>query len=132
MISKFASSRRDPLIAIHAQVVYFHNPQYERRMQERKRVEEVSKGKGGIEMVQMVAPLMQLYPEILVEHEETTLFAEDGRNRDKWAWLIMGRVVYLCSPSLSCEGEEEESGRTIYYHPNVAVLLGIYRKMSKR
>ena len=35
------------------QVIYFHNPQYERRAQERKRVENVSNGKD-IEMVQVI------------------------------------------------------------------------------
>jgi hypothetical protein len=36
------------------QVIYFHNPQYERRMQERKRIDDVSKGAQDIDMVQVL------------------------------------------------------------------------------
>lgn len=110
---------------IEPQVVYFHNPQYERRKQERKNVDAVSKGTRGVEMVQLVPCYMQLHPDILVEHEDTSIFGPDSAARDKWAWLIMGRVVYLCSPQ---DGGEADSGRTIYYHPNAAALLHMYRK----
>lgn len=102
------------------QVVYFHNPQYERRMQERKRIEDVSKGTGGIEMVQLLAPIMQLHPEILVRHEEEDISSSD---RKSWIWLIMGRIIYLCSP-----WNEEEGSRLFYHHMNLAVLLALYRK----
>jgi hypothetical protein len=120
------------------QVIYFHNPQYERRMQERKRIEDVSKGKNDIEMVQVLAPIMQLHPEILVEHEDSAMplfFLYKGKNEDagkKWIWLVMGRIIYLCSPWRNGAGEEEgegeEDGRTIYYHENIAVLLALYRR----
>lgn len=110
---------------LEPQVVYFHNPQYERRRQERKNVDAVSKGTGGIEMVQVVPCYMQLHPDILVEHEETSIFSPDCLAKDRWAWLIMGRVVYLCSP-----WNREEGGRSIYHHPNAAVLLHLYRKRT--
>ena len=61
-----------------SQVVYFHNPQYERRVQERKRISDVSVGANGIEMVQVIPSIMQMHPDILVEHEDTTIFAESG------------------------------------------------------
>ena len=107
------------------QVVYFHNPQYERRAQDKKRVESISKGDvSSVDMVQLLAPIMQLHPDILIEQEDSTIFSECSTKvpRDKWAWLIMGRTVYLCSPH---EGEE---GRTIYHHPNVAEMLHFYRQ----
>lgn len=114
------------VIVSSEQVVYFHNPQYERRRQERKNVDAVSTGKGNIEMVQLVPCYMQLHPDILVEHEDTCIFDPNSQiKKDKWAWLIMGRVVYLCSP-----WDEEEQARTIYYHPNAAVLLKMYRKRT--
>ena len=45
--------------------------------------------------------------------------------RDKWAWLVMGRVIYLCSP---WDWETEGEGRSLYHHPNVAVLLHHYKQ----
>lgn len=114
-----------------SQVIYFHNPQYERRIQERKRIEDVSRGAPGVEMVQLLAPIMQLHPDILVEHEDSSLFAdeqqkkEEGGRDKKWAWLVMGRTIYLCSP---VEEDKEEGERTIYHHPNVAVLLQFYKR----
>ena len=64
-------------------------------MQERKQIEQVSKGMPGIEAVQVLAPIMQLHPEILVEQEDT---AEYSRKKDSWIWLVMGKTIYLCSP----------------------------------
>lgn len=111
-----------------SQVVYFHNPQYERRKQERKNIDAVSTGMGGnIEMVQLVPCYMQLHPEILVEHEDTNIFSPRSSSdaKSKWAWLIMGRVVYLCSP-----WDNEEQARSIFFHPNTAVLLQMYRQRT--
>lgn len=108
------------------QVVYFHNPQYERRKQERKDAEMVSRGTGKIEMVQLIPCYMQLHPEILVEHEETSIFSPDClAGKEKWAWLMVGRVVYLCSP-----WDDEEQARSIFFHPNAAVLLKMYRSRT--
>ena len=113
-----------------SQVIYFHNPQYERRVQERKRIDEVSRGEGGIDMVQVLAPIMQLHPEILVEHEDTSSYMFPGATttasvakKQQWIWLVMGRIIYLCTP-----WDDEEQCRTVYHHENVAVLLALYRK----
>ena len=88
----------------------------------------------------MLAPIMQLHPEILVEQEDTALplFFQSDKNdnndgaKKKWAWLVMGRIIYLCSPwhqtTVDEESGEEDSGRTIYYHENLAVLLALYRE----
>lgn len=110
-----------------SQVIYFHNPSYERRMQERKRVEDVSCGKNGIEMVQLIPCFMQLHPDILVEQEDTRIFQPEQpcEMRKKWAWLIMGRTVYLCTP-----WEDEEQCRILYYHQNAAVLLHMFRRVT--
>lgn len=108
-----------------SQVVYFHNPQYERRKQERKDVDAVSKGSGQIEMIQLLPCYMQLHPDILVEHEDTCIFAPSHHEKQKWAWLIMGRKIYLCSP-----WDEGEQARQIFFHPNAAVLLHLFREKT--
>jgi hypothetical protein len=75
---------------------------------------------------------MQLHPEIVVEHEDTSacmfLWSEEIDNKkplssQQWTWLVLGRVVYLCSP-----WDNEEQCRTLYHHDNVAVLLALYRE----
>ena len=103
------------------QVVYFHNPDYERRQQERKRVDAVSTGSEFMEPVQMVPCIMQLHPDITVEMEDTNtcFLLDDCSKNKKWKWLCMGKIVYLCNPS----------GKLLF-HTNAAVLLKHYREIT--
>lgn len=137
-----------------SQVVYFHDPDYERRAQERKRVADVSRGMtepadhdvGGratehpqtnaqekITPVQIIPPLMQLYPDIEVHHADDagpSLFQRAGAEA-KYAWLFAGRTLYLVAPSLrgSVQGvPSPESARILYASNHVAPLLSLYLK----
>ena len=91
-------------------------------------MDAVSKGTNNkVEMVQLVPCYMQLHPEILVEHEDTSIFSPSCEHsaKEKWAWLILGRTVYLCSP-----WDEEEQARSIYFHRNTATLVKMYRRRT--
>jgi hypothetical protein len=104
-----------------SQVIYFHNPEYERRPQERKRIEQVSKGSDGIEMVQLIPSIMQMHPDIVVENEETNIFMPSNKKcKNKWCWLFMGQTIYLCHLV-------DRQNRQIFHHSNVAVLLHHYK-----
>jgi hypothetical protein len=95
-----------------SQVVYFHDPKYNRRMQERKKHDEY--GKGTIEAVYMLPCIMQLYPEITLLYEEEAIpTAQDGKTT--FHWILAGHTLYLIS-----------SNRKIYYHPNLIILLSVY------
>lgn len=114
------------------QVVYFHNPDYERRRQERKMVQDVSTGSANIEGVQMIPCIMQLHPDISVELEDTNMFSpfhgNDKSSREMkkgWVWLIMGKVIYLCTPP---EDADDPTSRKILFNANVAILLKYYRE----
>ena len=72
---------------------------------------------------------MQLHPDILVEQEDDqsllscNLKQSESAKKSKWTWLVMGRIIYLCSP-----WNDEDQGRILYHHENVAVLLAFYRR----
>jgi hypothetical protein len=99
------------------QVVYFHNPDYERRRQERQKVASVSTGADCMEGVQMIPCIMQLHPDIPVEVEDAHNLLD---SKTKWKWIFMGKIVYLRDPA----------GKLLF-HSNVAVLLKHYRSMSQ-
>ena len=48
--------------------------------------------------VQIIPPLLQLYPEIEVEHADDTNALLDRAALGKWTWLFAGRTVYLVAP----------------------------------
>jgi hypothetical protein len=99
-----------------SQVVYFHNPKYERRMQIRKELEKYSSGT--IEAVQLLPCLMQLYPEITLIYEEDVIpLPGTLSTTGAYTWLLVGKVVYLINPA-----------GYIYQHPNLLVLLSVYLK----
>lgn len=93
-----------------SQVIYFHNPQYERS--KRAELEEIlAKG----EPVQALPAICQIYPEIELTYEEdpVDLSAPTG----KWRWLVVPKRVYLVGPD-----------SRIYYHENILVLLGFFKR----
>lgn len=94
-----------------SQVVYFHNPKYETRLQER--IDIVSISSGMIDPVHTVPCIMQIHPEIGIVFEEDDFSRLDGYN-----WLLLGKRVYLVSPD-GCA----------YYHENIIALMWLYRSM---
>jgi hypothetical protein len=70
--------------------------------QERKRVQQVSSGivndEDGLPAVQIIPPILQLYPEVEVEHADDTGGLVHRARCGKWTWLFAGRTVYLVAP----------------------------------
>jgi hypothetical protein len=99
-----------------SQVAYFHNPSYQQLVQERSDIDKVSRGV--IESLHVIAPLMQLYPDIEITYEEAHIGLLQASK--KYAFVIMGKRVYLLTPS-----------REIYYHRNVTILLEHYLKTAQ-
>ena len=87
-----------------SQVVYFHFPSYERM--EQNPMEEIRKGS-----LNALAPLMEMYPEVVLKFEDDTL------QPDAWNWVLMGKRVYLVSKE-----------RKIYYSQNIISLMKLYVK----
>lgn len=98
-----------------SQVVYFHNPRYESRLQERLDVQSVSLGTA--EAVHTIPCLLQIHPEIGVLYEDDDA---DGTAQG-YSWLVAGKRVYLLSP-----------GGAVHYHENVVGLLWHYRGVTGR
>lgn len=120
-----------------SQVVYFHNPKYERPLQERKDVAGLSAGR--YDGSQIIPCLMQLYPQIDILHDDECF--DPGMDADshkwwtphrrrRWAWIIAGKRVYLMSPSFFAKenNKEEEGAVEVYYHENVVALLNVFLK----
>ena len=93
-----------------SQVVYFHYPSYERRIQL-----SLERIRAGTDPVHSLAPVMELYPEI-------HLCFEDGHwKRNSWNWVLMGQKVYLVDPSLE----------NVWHSSSLMSLLGVFlRRMA--
>ena len=88
-----------------SQVVYFHYPSYERRVQL-----SLERVRSGEEPVHTLAPLLEMYPEI-------HLCFEDGKwKRGSWNWVLMGKRVYLVDPELE----------RVWWAPSLMTLLGVF------
>lgn len=108
-----------------SQVIYFHDPDYQRRPQDKKRISVISSGlvqedpdasvapashpqqkhhhhqhqEGNpINAIHMVPPLMQLYPEIEVRHADDVGDLLHRASQGKWTWLFAGHTLYLVAP----------------------------------
>lgn len=109
------------------QVIYFHDPDYERRSQERKRVQEVSSGKesedGVVNALQIIPPLVQMFPEIEVRHadESGDLLARACVDR-KYTWLFCGHTLYLVAPP----AQHSALPRVLYSGSDVGCLLRVF------
>lgn len=133
--------------------MYFHNPEYERRPQERKRVEEIARGivePGGgeesfksITSLQILPPLLQLYPEVEVAHaDEACLFFASKDANTRYTWLFAGRTLYLViilpgndensSSSSSSEPCPFSSRMRVLHSKDVAPLLKAYLSHIQR
>ncbi len=83
-------------------------------------MQDVSKGlvSETLPAVQMIPPIMQLYPEVEVEHADDS--AAIFSHQDKWTWFFAGRTLYLVA------------GERIMHHKDVAPLLAVYlREVGK-
>lgn len=90
-----------------SQVVYFHNPQYERS--KRVALEEVPAG----DAMHVLPAICQLHPDIELTYEEdhVDLSAPTG----KWRWMVLPGRIYLVGPD-----------SRVYYDENVTSLLNVY------
>lgn len=89
------------------QVVYFHNPQYERRA--RISLAEVLAG----DPVQVLPALCQLYPGIPLRYEEEHL--DLSQPTGQWQWLVLPGRIYLVHPD-----------GAVYHSDNITALLRIH------
>lgn len=110
-------------------MVYFHNPEYERRAQERRRVADVARGvvegaeEGQISALQIVPPLLQLYPEVEVAHADEACLRDCSRH----VWLFAGRTLYLVAPSGDeCATSPFSCRMRVLHSEHVAPLLQAY------
>jgi hypothetical protein len=90
-----------------SQVVYFHDPQYERQV--RVGMDKVSSG----DVMQVLPALRQLFPEIELAYEEDHI--NISKPTGKWHWMVLPGRVYLISPN-----------SRIYQSENVTTLIALY------
>ena len=90
-----------------SQVVYFHNPQYERLR--RVGLDKVSLG----DPMQVLPALCQIYPEIPLVYEEDNV--DLSRPTGKWMWMVLPGRIYLLGPDAR-----------VYHSENVTSLMRVY------
>jgi hypothetical protein len=90
-----------------SQVVYFHNPQYERLP--RIGLDKVAMG----EPMQVLPALCQIHPEISLVYEEDHL--DLSQPTGKWLWMVLPGRVYLIGPDAR-----------VYHCENVTSLMRVY------
>lgn len=92
-----------------SQVMYFHNPQYERIP--RIAWDQVD---ACTDSYQVLPALLELHPEIKVYYEEDHFFHEPVLPH--WAWLLVAGRIYLISPD-----------KDIYFSDNITALFKIFK-----
>lgn len=95
-----------------SQVIYFHNPQYERAP--RAELEEILRTG---EPVQALPALCQIHPEIQLAYEEDCI--DLSRPTGKWWWLVLPRRIYLVDPQSE-----------VYHSDCLWDLLSVYKQGS--
>jgi hypothetical protein len=93
-----------------SQVVYFHNPQYERRPPA-----TLAAARAGACAVSALPAILQLYPEVALVLEGTAAIGATLRG-GAFRWLVSPGSVYLVT-----------GGGVAYTHANVFALLAAYR-----
>jgi hypothetical protein len=88
-----------------SQVVYFHYPSYERRIQL-----PLDRVRTGTDTVHTLAPIMELFPEIHL------CFEDENWKQGVWNWVLMGRRIYLVEPAL----------QRMWYADSLLTLLGVF------
>jgi hypothetical protein len=86
-----------------SQVVYFHFPSYERRVQQ-----PLDTVRAEQHPANTLAPLLEMYPDIKLIYEDEQLSDEC------WQWVVMGARVYLVSPR-----------KEFFYSDDLRVLVGL-------
>ena len=87
-----------------SQVVYFHFPSYERRLQL-----DLPAIRCGDRQTHTLAPLMEMYPEIHLCYED------EAPVKGRWNWFLASGRVYLL-----------DSAGDAWFHPNILRLAGFY------
>ncbi len=80
--------------------------------------------KDGIPAVQILPPLMQLHPDVEVEHVDDSSTLVKGALAGKWAWVFASHTVYLVEPTK----DESVYGLRILHHKDIAPLFQTYLK----
>jgi len=93
-----------------SQVIYFHNPQYERTPRA-----ELSEILQTGDPMQALPAICQIYPDIELTYEEDPVDLSGPTG--KWRWLVVPRRVYLVGPDSK-----------IYHNENVLILLSVYKQ----
>lgn len=115
------------LLTRRPQVIYYHQQNYQKRMQVRRDFERLGSGRD-IEAVHVVPCLMQIHPEITLAYDGDVLpslirkgSSTTGMSAQQpaWQWVLMGNSFFLLSPD-GC----------IYHHDNVIVLYNQYLRCT--
>jgi len=82
--------------------------------------------------VQIIPALLQLYPEIEVEHADDTSSLIERAQQKKWTWLFVGRTVHLVAPPSEDEEDNESClhSMRILHSKNIAMLMAYYVSSS--
>ena len=94
--------------------------------------------------IQIIPPLMQLYPEVEVEYADDTNSLAKRASDGKWTWVFAGRTLYLVGPQpgsgpCSSNGSSgadvllcpHSSKMRVLHSKHVAPLLATYLKESE-
>lgn len=95
-----------------SQVVYFHNPQYERSP--RVPLKDIPDA----EPAQALPAIMQLHPEIHLHYEDDHIDLSSPVK--KWLWWVVSGRVYLVAPDA-----------TVYHSDNVTALMAVYARADR-
>lgn len=105
-------------------------------------MDEISRGvassDGVITALQIIPPLMQMYPEIEVHHaDDTGCLLKRSCEEGKYTWLFCGHTVYLVAPpassSLAAQGADHQGApRVLYSGKDVAPLLFQYLRETRQ
>jgi len=97
-----------------SQVIYFHNPQYERT--QRLELEEILRTG---EPVQALPALCQIYPEIQLAYEEDSI--DLSKPTGKWWWLVLPKRIYLVDPQSD-----------VYHSDCLWDMVSVYKQGTKQ
>jgi len=93
-----------------SQVVFFHNSDYQRIP--RAPLDRLAEA----DAVHVLPALFQLYPQIVLRHEEDCMdLSASGAGGKGWCWLVVAGRVYLVGPD-----------KAVYYSRDVTALLGVF------
>lgn len=106
-----------------SQVVYFHNPQYQRRRQPLNEVRQIARGAKGA--VHLLPVIYQIYPSVESLHEDDFFSLVVSKPQSEcFKWIFMGNDVYLAH-------YQDKGGEvTVYGSDNISILVLQYEILS--